>query len=391
MTMSRNKRTAVAFAPLLVLLAVALSTSASSASSGRAKDGAAPAATPLAQLRKELQAAMAPPKFKPFGGPINITRLRGKKITFIPFAASPQNQVIGDTMRRIGKLKRVGVNVSVCNNRGTPAEWNSCLQQAVTTKQDLVVLNGAPVAVGPSLRALKAAGIPVLSQHYFPEGVSVTSEACVGCAAGITAVQPAPFRRAAKLMADWAIVDSKGKANVLITILPGFAPTDAMVAQFKREFAKCSGCTYEFLSVSVQDILGTGFQTAVASALNKNPNVRYIIDEVAVAVPATLSALNITGRTNVKVATRGGDTGELDLLQQGTALHMDVGGPSLWIAYLSMDNAFRVLLGKPTNPAPNPVRVFTRANVKVVGDPPSTYKGYGTSWIQGYLKLWGLG
>jgi ribose transport system substrate-binding protein len=378
MTMFRSKSLAVA---VVALMAVALSTTA----------GATPQATPVAQLAKQLELAKKPPLFKPFGGPINISSLRGKKITFVPFAASPQNQIIGATMKRIGDLRRVGVTVTVCNNRGTAAEWNQCLQQAVTTKQDLVVLNGAPVAVGPALQALKAAGIPVLSQHYFPENVRVTSAACTGCAAGITHVQPAPFARAAKLMADWAIVDSKGRANVLITILPGFAPTDAMVAQFKRQFAKCSGCRYEFLENSVQDLLGTGFQTAVAAALNKNPNLRYILEEVAIGVPATIAALNITGRRNVKIATRGGDTGEFDLLQQGTALHMDVGGPSLWIAYLSMDNAFRILLGKPANPAPNPVRVFTRENVKVVGDPPSTYKGYGNAFIKGYLKLWGIG
>jgi ribose transport system substrate-binding protein len=290
MTMSRNKRTAVAVAPLLVLTAVTLLASASTASSGHAK------ATPLAQIAKELKDGQATPVLKPFGGPINIRSLRGKKIFFVPFASSPQNKVIGETMAAIGK--RSGVSVSVCNNHGTPTEWSSCLQRAVSTKQDLVVLNGAPALVAPQLQALKAAGIPVLSQHYFPENVSLTSEACVGCAAGVTAVQPAPFARAAKLMADWTIVDSKGKANVLIAILPGFAPTEAMVAQFKREFARCTGCTYEFLPVSVQDILGTGFQTAVASALNKNPNVRYIIDEVAVPSPRrSLRSTSPAGRT----------------------------------------------------------------------------------------------
>jgi ribose transport system substrate-binding protein len=381
--MFRNTRLAVVAVPALVLAAVALFTTATA--SGKTK------ATPLTQIAEELKAAQAPPVLRPFGGPIDLKSLRGKKITFVPFAASPQNKVIGDTMQRIGKLKRVGVSVTVCNNRGTPAEWNSCLQRAVTTKQDLVVLNGAPVAVGPSLQALKAARIPVLSQHYFPEGVSVTSQGCVGCAAGITAVQPAPFARAAKVMADWAIVDSKGNANVLITILPGFAPTDAMVAQFKREFARCTGCKFEFLPVSVQDLLGTGFQTAIASALNKNPNVRYILEEVSIGVPATIAALNIAGRTDVKVATRGGDTGEFDLMQKGTALQMDAGEPSVWIAYLSMDNAFRILLRKPTNPAPNPVRVFTRDNVNTVGTPPTTYKGYGFGWVKSYLKLWGIG
>jgi hypothetical protein len=27
----------------------------------------------------------------------------------------------------------------------------------------------------------------------------------------------------------------------------------------------------------------------------------------------------------------------------------------------------------------------------VVGDPPSTYKGYGNGYIKAYLKLWGIG
>jgi ribose transport system substrate-binding protein len=380
--MFRNKRLAVVAASVLVLAAVALFMTATA--SGRT------GATPLAQIAKELKEAQAVPVLKPFGGPINIKSLRGKKITFVPFAPSPQNKVIGDTMQRIGKLKGVGVSVTVCNNRGTPAEWNSCLQQAVTTKQDLVVLNGAPVAVGPALQALKAAGIPVLSQHYFPEGVSVSSGDCVGCAAGITAVQPAPFGQAAKAMADWAIVDSKGKANVLIAILPGFAPTDAMTAAWNKEFSRCRTCAVQYLPVSVQDILGTGFQTAIGAALNKNPDLRYILEEVSAGVPATIAALNIAGRKDVKVATRGGDTGEFDLMQQRTALQMDAGEPSLWIAYLSMDNAFRILLHKPTNPAPNPLRVFTRENVHLVGTPPSTYRGYGFGWIKSYLKLWGV-
>jgi ribose transport system substrate-binding protein len=91
----------------------------------------------------------------------------------------------------------------------------------------------------------------------------------------------------------------------------------------------------------------------------------------------------------VKIATRGGDTGELSLMQQGTALQMDAGEPSPWIAYLSMDNAFRMLLGKPANPAANPVRAFTRTNMKEAGVPPSPYKGYGYGWVKAYLKLWG--
>jgi ribose transport system substrate-binding protein len=67
-----------------------------------------------------------------------------------------------------------------------------------------------------------------------------------------------------------------------------------------------------------------------------------------------------------------------------------VGDPAGWVGYATMDNAFRILLHKPTSPAATPVRVFIRGNVSAAGDPPSAYEGYGKLWIKGYLKLWGL-
>jgi ribose transport system substrate-binding protein len=116
-----------------------------------------------------------------------------------------------------------------------------------------------------------------------------------------------------------------------------------------------------------------------------------VLDEVGVAVPATVSALNIAGRKNVKIAGFGGTTGELALIQQKTAMAMDAGEPAAWIGYASMDAAFRLMLGKQTDPITTPVRVFTRANIAQVGTPPSATKGYGTSYIGGYEDLWGIG
>jgi ABC-type sugar transport system substrate-binding protein len=377
--MFRNKRLAVVAAPVLVLAAVALFMSTTTAS-GTTK------ATPLAQIALELKQGQAVPRFEPFGGRINVKSLRGKKITWVPFASSPGTVKIGDAMAGVGRY--VGINVTACNNRGTPTEWSACLQQALSTNQDLVVLNADPSVLGPQLEALRAAGIPVLSAHFFPEGTGVKSAACKGCSAGVTAVQPASFNASYKLMADWAIVESKGTAHVLAALIPGLAPTVAMENAMKREFARCKGCVYKTLAVSVQDILGSGFQTALSSALNADPKIGYVLNEVGASVPATLATLNITGRSDVKASSRGGSAGELALLQQGTAFRMTVGEPATWIGFAAMDNAFRILLHKPTNPAATPVRVFTRENVSAVGNPPSVDKGYG-SWIKGYLKLWG--
>jgi ribose transport system substrate-binding protein len=380
-------RLATAVAALLALTVAAVFASASSAS-GPAKASRATATTPLAQIALELKQAEAVPRFKPFGGPINVKSLRGKKIFWVPFASAPGVTAIFDAMVNAGN--HAGVTVTSCENHGRPTEWSACLQQALSTKQDLVVLNADPSVLGPDLQALHAAGIPVLSAHYFPEGISVKSAACTGCSAGITAVQPAPFKSSYKLLADWAIVDSKGKGHVLAAVLPGFAPTVAMEDSLQREFARCPSCTYSPLPVSIQDIIGTGFQTAVSSALNADPKIGYLLNEVDSSVPAAISALNIAGRTDVKTASRGGDPGMLALLKQGTALQMEVGDPAGWVGYATMDNVFRILLHKPTNPAATPVRVFIRTNVSAAGDPPSPYQGYGKLWIKGYLKLWGL-
>jgi ribose transport system substrate-binding protein len=382
-TMSRNMRLTAAVMALAALTLVVVS---ASSASGRAKASRTTSTTPLAQIALDLKAAEGVPRFKPFGGPINVHRLSGKKIFWIPFASAPGTVAIGDAMASVGNF--VGVTVTACNNHGTPTEWSACLQQALSTKQDLVVLNADPSVLGPQLRALHAAGIPVLSAHFFPEGVTVHSAACTGCSAGITAVQPASFYASYKVMADWAIVDSKGTADVLAAELPGLAPTIAMDAAMKHEFARCKGCVFKPLATSVQDIIGSGFQSALSSALNADPKIGYVLNEVGSSVPATLSALNIAGRTNVKAGSRGGSVPELTFIQQGTAMKMTVGEPARWVGFAAMDNAFRILLHKPANPAPTPVRLFTTANISAVGNPPNDEAGYG-SWVKGYLKEWG--
>lgn len=345
--------------------------------------------SPLVAMRKAVAAGKAVPVFKAHEPPIDISSLRGKKIMVIPFASSPQNTAIDNAMQQVGA--KTGITVTPCDNHGQPTEWSQCLQQALTSKYDAVVLNADPSVVGPQLEALKAAGIPVLQAHFFPEGTKATSPSCKGCSAGVTAVQPAPFKASYRLMADWAITDGNGKADALVALIPGLAPTIAMQQQVKAEFAKCHGCKYKFLNVSVADILGSGFQTAIASALNKDPKVNYVLDEVGVAVPATVSALNIAGRKNVKVAGFGGTPGELDLIRTKTAMAMDAGESNPWIGYASMDGAFRLMLHKATDPLATPVRVFTRDNIAAVGSPASPTKGYGNSYIGGYEQLWGIG
>jgi len=70
---------------------------------------------------------------------------------------------------------------------------------------------------------------------------------------------------------------------------------------------------------------------------------------------------------------------------------MDVGESAPWIGYATMDQAFRILLKKPTVKESAPVRIFDSSNASEAGAPPELTKGYGDAYEAGFTKLWGLG
>lgn len=380
-----------AFVVALVLGASACSSSgtkaASSGSGGSASGSSTTASsTTLAQLNTELSAASAVPTFKSTLPAIDVKSLAGKKIFLVPLAPSAASMAENDALKDAATAS--AVTLTICNNQGKQSQWAQCLSQALSTRQDAVIVEVDPSVVRPQLQALKAAGIPVLSNHYYPAGQSAS-------AVDVSAIQPAAFGTAAKLMADWVIKDSNGQAQVLIALLPGFAPTPPMQSAFESEFKqKCPSCTYKLVNVSISDLQGSGFQTSMSSALNANPKVNYIISQVDSLLPGTSAALTTTGRPNVKITSFNGTTDGLATIQKSAGksggLVMDVGEPSAWIAYAAMDNTFRLLLKMPTDPNPTPLRVFTAANAADAGTPPTVTAGYGNAYINGYLRLWGL-
>ena len=38
-----------------------------------------------------------------------------------------------------------------------------------------------------------------------------------------------------------------------------------------------------------------------------------------------------------------------------------------------------------------PLRVFDKTNIKQAGNPPQISTGYGSAYVAGYEKLWGIG
>jgi ribose transport system substrate-binding protein len=108
---------------------------------------------------------------------------------------------------------------------------------------------------------------------------------------------------------------------------------------------------------------------------------------VAGAVPA-VQTLGKTGQ--VKVVSYNGSPYALKYIQDGDIVAMNVGEDTVGIGYASMDQAFRILLGKPTVDERTPIRIWDKTNVNEAGTPPAVGKGYGSALSDGFLKLWGL-
>ena len=105
------------------------------------------------------------------------------------------------------------------------------------------------------------------------------------------------------LMANWAIVDSEGAANILIVSIPDFpvlkAETDAYIAELE---ANCPDCEYTELNIGIPQLVGGEVPAAVASQLQANPDINYAFfsfGSLPAGVTASLESAGLADQVTV--------------------------------------------------------------------------------------------
>ena len=364
---------------LLVLAAVcaaaAVAIAAAVASSGASIAGA------QANLRKYK----AVPKFTPPGPAFDAKAKAGGKTLFIIPASSqvPFVATIANHIKRIATP--VGVKVTTWQNQGQPSQWVQGMNAAIAQKASAIVLlaGNDPAALQPQIKAAKAKGIPTIVAHLYDE--NQPSAPNVGGLINI------PYKVAGTLIADQAIVDTKGKANALVVTINQVKSTVPMVAGIRGEFRKyCGDCKLTFTDVTIPEI-ATKIQPNVQAALTRDPGINYVIALYDSAeVPFVAAAIRAAGRIGrVKVSTFNGTPEILKMVKQGDIVSMNVGENLEWIAYSVVDQSMRIMGGlKPVKSEHVPVRVFDGTNIAQAGSKFTS--GWGTTYIRGYKKLWGL-
>jgi ribose transport system substrate-binding protein len=123
--------------------------------------------------------------------------------------------------------------------------------------------------------------------------------------------------------------------------------------------------------------------------LRRNPDINYLVpvlDQMALFVSTGVRQ----SATKVPVVSFNGTPAVLSLVQKSNVVVADPGEDNIWIGWHTIDQAMRGMLKmQPANPAV-PIRYFDQSNLKGV-DVNDTSALYGTSYVDGYRKLWGVG
>ncbi len=215
-------------------------------------------------------------------------------------------------------------------------------QQAIDAGVNYIASTGLGIAqYKPQLEAAKAKGIGVLS-CFGTDDPSADSGLLMQCG------DEAFVQKTGPLMADWAIVDSKSKANVLVVTIRDFPVLVVEEDAYKAQLAKnCKTCTVDTLNVTLDDLVGGKIPAAVASKLQANPKLNYVFATFG-DLPGGVTAALKTAGLDKQVKVYGQDFSKVDLEEiiAGTmgAWSAD---PKGYAAWLMVDAAARLSIGMP--------------------------------------------
>ena len=247
-------------------------------------------------------------------------------------------QTIQDGMKEISG--EVGMNFIDWPNQGKPVQWVQGMNQALDRKANVINLLAGinPGALGPQIAKAEGAGAAVVASHLYDVNQPATN--------GADSVS-IYYEQAGRLLADWVIAKTGGKANVLAVTINEVVSTKPMMTGINDEFAKhCgSGCKVSSINTAIADV-ATRIQPQVQSALVKDPKINYVIALYDSAeAPFVVAGIRQAGaKGRVKVVTFNGTPSVLKMVKSGD-VEMDVGESLDWISYGIMDQVMRLAGG----------------------------------------------
>jgi ribose transport system substrate-binding protein len=332
----------IALSIFSVVAVAALSACGSSGSGGKS---AGDTSACVADAKKVVDAGRA--EATPFmpTEPVDAAKVKGKTVWLIQNSLTPLVASVTDAMKAAGA--DVGVSVKAVSGNGSIPTIVSAVAQAVAQKADGIVLFAIPkTAVAPQLADAKAAGIPVVDTYNSNVGQDLSSD-------GIFGQVSADYTEGGREVASWMMEDSKCDLTTAImgnaVLAPHKAQRDAALATFK---AGCSdSCTGKYLTLDLPK-LATAAGPQAQQELRRTPDMKYIYSLLDGAVTFIAPAVEQSGRTDVKVASMGGDAASFERIRSKKSIQKAVVAiaPQGYQGYAFMDQIMRGMTGgKPVD------------------------------------------
>lgn len=280
-------------------------------------------------------------------------KLQGKTVWYVPtFLQAPI--FTANSIGLKAPLELAGAKVRVCDAKANPTQGASCIKQATAAKAAAIVTDAMDYSFAPQAQAAAvAAGIPVIATDNDNDKDFPKNELYDQVGFGI----PKTWR----LMADWIIADSNGKANVIWASdnsNAGKIHAAAMADEWKRYCPNCKVIAVPFGDLTVQRLA-----TSISTALVKNPKVTYVAGSYD--APAGIFALQgvkqIQGR-KIKYITATGQPPGVQRVAAGQQVATP-GADTVHAMWNTSDAVFRVLTGEAPVDYTPALRVFEKDNV----------------------------
>src|SRR3954452_23601846 len=154
----------------LALLAACSPGTTDSGGDSAGSGSASPAGGALADVRADVEKAMAPrDSFDLPTDPVDVTALKGKTVYYIPLTA--QISVFQLYGSKLGEaLDAAGVHLQICDGGANPSQIAGCIDQAVGASAAAIVADNVPYGMaGNAFDAARAKKIPVLIANQIPD------------------------------------------------------------------------------------------------------------------------------------------------------------------------------------------------------------------------------
>lgn len=281
----------------------------------------------------------------------------GKKVWVISCTQAAEGcQVPAAGAKEAGEM--IGWKMTVFDGKGDPATYAKGVRSAIAAKADGIVLVSIDcAAVKAPLEEARKAGIKIFGfngidcNDPFAGGGKKAFDGQVDYGKRYGSFTDAVQNRYARLIADYTIWKTNGKANIIAITEDDIVVVRYIGQGYLKWIARdCPDCKVTKLPIALSDLLQGKVQGKVQAALAKNPtaNVVFAPYDSAVTLGAA-AAVKASGRDKQILLTGGeGLTPNIQMIRKGQGQDFAAGAPPRWAGFATVDGLNRIFHGQST-------------------------------------------